>query len=133
MDPDALALDHNHSHDQPHAHNDAGAHSHSHHDDDDSDGPTRASSEERSHFRKVVAAFTHYRTHASRVNQRRRHDFHALPLHHKRLVPGFLARLDAVDDAIRQNAAVLKEIVADSGLFMEGEGEKVSRRRISRI
>ncbi|RUS15456.1 N2227-like protein-domain-containing protein [Endogone sp. FLAS-F59071] len=116
MDPDA--------HDHPHAHNGAGAHSHSHHDDDDSDGPTRASSEERSHFRKVVAAFTHYRTHASRVNQRRRHDFHALPQHHKRLLPGFLARLDAVDDAIRQNAAVLKEIVADSELFMEGEGEK---------
>ncbi|RUS23614.1 hypothetical protein BC938DRAFT_474875, partial [Jimgerdemannia flammicorona] len=121
MDPYA----HVHNHGQEHAYDGPAVHS------DDSelavqsaDSDSAPGIEERNHFDKVVTAFTSYRTHAFGVTQRRRHDFHALLEHHKRLIPDFLAKLSAVDDAIRQNASVLKEIVVDTDMFMEGERKR---------
>lgn len=86
-------------------------HDHSH----DAVDPAEA---ERIHLRNVLTAFTYYKSHALKRNHRRRHDFLALPEHHKRLIPDVMEKINQVDRCIEQNMIMLRDIVKCAGMFM---------------
>lgn len=73
---------------------------------------------ERVHLRNVLTAFTYYKSHALKRNHRRRHDFLALPEHHKRLIPDVMDKINQVDRCIEQNMIMLRDIVKCAGMFM---------------
>ncbi|CDS13701.1 hypothetical protein LRAMOSA05875 [Lichtheimia ramosa] len=101
---------HTHTHDHTHDH-DHPMHDHNH----DAVDPAEA---ERVHLRNVLTAFTYYKSHALKRNHRRRHDFLALPEHHKRLIPDVMDKINQVDRCIEQNMIMLRDIVKCAGMFM---------------
>lgn len=103
-------MDHTHTHDHTHDH-DHPMHDHNH----DAVDPAEA---ERIHLRNVLTAFTYYKSHALKRNHRRRHDFLALPEHHKRLIPDVMDKINQVDRCIEQNMIMLRDIVKCAGMFM---------------
>jgi len=62
---------------------------------------------------KVVNTFKQYRRFSLSANQRRRKDFHGLPIDHQRLLSdlGWKEKLSHVDSAIERNADFLEGLV----------------------
>ncbi|KAI9275635.1 N2227-like protein-domain-containing protein [Phascolomyces articulosus] len=104
---------HSHSHDHGHEYGPEQEHDHDH--DDEQLDPAEA---ERIHLRTVLTAFTYYKAHSRNKNHRRRHDFLALPEHHKRLIPDVLEKIDKVDRCVEKNMIMLRDIVKCAGMFM---------------
>ncbi|KAI9015237.1 N2227-like protein-domain-containing protein [Phycomyces nitens] len=67
--------------------------------------------EESNYFTKVLQTCHSYRRHALNHNHRRRHDFMALPEHHKRLIPQVLDKINLVDEKIIANSQFLALLI----------------------
>ncbi|KAI8356122.1 N2227-like protein-domain-containing protein [Choanephora cucurbitarum] len=76
---------------------------------------------EQFHLVKVITAFAYYKRYALNHNHRRRRDYHALPEHHKKLIPHYLEKLDNVDHRIEQNMHFIRHIVKSASMFLEGQ------------
>ncbi|OBZ76846.1 hypothetical protein A0H81_03380 [Grifola frondosa] len=75
--------------------------------------------EEQTHFLNVLATFQQYAPYALNANNRRRKDFHTLPLADRALLEGlgYKDKLAAADRAIVANAQFLDQIIANPEIF----------------
>ncbi|KAI8376960.1 N2227-like protein-domain-containing protein [Blakeslea trispora] len=76
---------------------------------------------EQFHLVKVITAFAYYKRYALNHNHRRRRDYHALPEHHKKLIPNYSEKLDNVDNRIEQNMNFIRHIVKSASMFLDGQ------------
>ena len=67
--------------------------------------------EEQRVLLKTLSAFSMYRSYMHSVNQLRRTDYMGLPVSHKRLLPGYNAKLANADDLIEMNALVVEAML----------------------
>ncbi|TFK92537.1 N2227-domain-containing protein [Polyporus arcularius HHB13444] len=75
--------------------------------------------EEQTHFANVISTFQQYAPYALYANNRRRKDFHTLPLADRELLEslGYKERINAVDKAIMTNADFLNLVIANPEIF----------------
>ncbi|KAI1792488.1 N2227-domain-containing protein [Ganoderma leucocontextum] len=75
--------------------------------------------EEQAHFANVISTFQQYAPYALNANNRRRKDFHTLPLADRELLQslGYKDRISAVDHAIFVNAEFLNHVIASPDIF----------------
>jgi carnosine N-methyltransferase len=107
--------EHQHSHSHGHDHSQDQHDQHTHH----HDHAMNEDEHEQFHLLKVISAFAYYKRHASTQNQRRRRDYSSLPEHHKKLIPNYLTKLNAVDDCIDENMKLIRDIVSSASMFLE--------------
>ncbi|KAI0698982.1 N2227-domain-containing protein [Cerioporus squamosus] len=81
--------------------------------------------EEQTHFANVISTFQQYAPYALYANNRRRKDFHTLPLADRELLQslGYKERINAVDKAIMANAEFLNLVIANPEIFGHDLGE----------
>ncbi|PIL29128.1 hypothetical protein GSI_09176 [Ganoderma sinense ZZ0214-1] len=82
--------------------------------------------EEQIHFANVISTFQQYAPYAVNANNRRRKDFHTLPLADRELLQslGYTDRISAVDHAIFVNAEFLNHVIASPEIFSGQDGNE---------
>ncbi|KAI9260802.1 N2227-like protein-domain-containing protein [Sporodiniella umbellata] len=68
---------------------------------------------------RVMSAFDSYKQYALLRNHKRRRDFMSLTESQKKLVPGFVAKLDSVDKCIETNMEFFRDLVENASLFLD--------------
>ncbi|TBU63507.1 N2227-domain-containing protein [Dichomitus squalens] len=78
--------------------------------------------EEQTHFANVITTFQQYAPYALNANNKRRKDFHTLPIADRELLTslGYKDRISAVDHAIFVNAEFLNRVIASPDIFSGG-------------
>jgi carnosine N-methyltransferase len=74
---------------------------------------------EQFHLMKVITAFAYYKRHSLNHNHRRRRDYLSLSEHHKKLIPNYLEKVNAVDERIEANMSMIREIVKSANVFLD--------------
>ncbi|KAI8073723.1 N2227-domain-containing protein, partial [Thamnidium elegans] len=102
-------------------------HGHDHvHDSDHVYGSENLAHSEQHHLIKVMSAFAYYKRHAQTHNHRRRRDYHSLAQHHKDLIPGYLEKINRVDQCIEENMIMLGNIVKNASDFLGNQSVMMS-------
>lgn len=77
--------------------------------------------EDREVLLKTLSSFDLYRPSLHSANQLRRADYISCNARHKALLPGYLAKLEAIDDSIALNADLVEVMLQKGSLEFLGE------------
>ena len=74
---------------------------------------------EQVHLVKVISAFAYYKTHSTNHNHRRRRDYYTLSERHKQFIPDYLDKINQVDECIKINGILVRDIVKSASMFLD--------------